>query len=154
VDHGADIVEMPFVFSDSQMCLYDSMAGARISREEAIDRALKSVVYAKSKAPSVCCLIEDFMRMDLGFFKSVARKMVEAGATIIRLDTSIPHHLPAYRYVVRDQGFPDITVRFTHTTTMGWCCCTHAGVEGGAEIIDASVNGLVNEPIPSRRWPR
>ncbi|HEY7678252.1 MAG TPA: hypothetical protein VIG69_14350, partial [Candidatus Methylomirabilis sp.] len=78
VDHGADIVDMAFSFSDNQMCLFESMAGARISREEAVQRAVGSVAYAVGKGTTVACLIQDFMRIDLDLLKRVTRQLVDA----------------------------------------------------------------------------
>ena len=49
-DHGADYTTLCFSFSPEQMCLFESMAGERITIEEAIERAMGSVVYAREKA--------------------------------------------------------------------------------------------------------
>jgi isopropylmalate/homocitrate/citramalate synthase len=52
---------------------------------------------------------------------------------------------PAYRYVVREvkKAFPDTTIALhTHNDNGLGAASLYAGVEGGAEIIDASVNGL------------
>jgi len=42
-DHGADYTTLCFSFSPHQMCLFESMAGARITIEQAIERAIGSV---------------------------------------------------------------------------------------------------------------
>ena len=59
VDHGADIVTLSMNFSDNQMPLYETMAGSRISRDEALDRSVRAVEYAKSKGRTVLCLIPE-----------------------------------------------------------------------------------------------
>ncbi len=146
VDHGADIVDMAFSFSDNQMCLFESMAGARISREEAVDRAVNSVGYAGSKNVTVGCLIQDFMRIDLDLLKSVTRKMVDAGASIIRLDDITGQAIcSVYTYLVREmkRTLPDTRIALHTHNDIGMATASlYAGLEGGAEIIDASVNGL------------
>lgn len=146
VDHGADIVDMAFSFSDNQMCLFESMAGARISREEAVERAVGSVAYAKQKGSTVACLIQDFMRIDLDLLKGVTRRMVDAGASIIRLDDITGQAVcPVYTYLVREmkKALPDARIALHTHNDIGLATASlYAGLEGGAEIIDACVNGL------------
>ncbi len=146
VDHRVDIVNLSFSFSDPQMPVYETMAGARISREEAIDRAVNAVSYAKSKSEGVSFLIQDPMRMDLGLLKSIVRKMVDAGATIIRLDDIVGQAIyPAYRYVFREmkKAFPDVRFAFHVHNDFGMgAAALYAALEGGAEILDVCVNGL------------
>jgi len=146
VDHGADIVNMALSFSDNQMCLFESMAGARISREEAIERAVNSVIYAKSKKTTVACLIQDFMRIDLDLLKSITRKLVDAGASIIYLDDITGQSLyPVYKYLVSEmkKALPDARIGLHTHNDMGLGTASlYAGLESGASIIQASVNGL------------
>lgn len=146
VEHGVDIVDMVFALSDYQMCLFESMAGARISREEAIEQFLNSVNYAKSKNTTVACLIMDFTRMDLELLKTVSRKMVDAGASIIRLDDLTgPAIYPVYKYLVSEvkKALPDTRIAIHTHNDIGLATASlYAGLEGGASIIDASVNGL------------
>lgn len=144
--HGADIVDMVFAMSDYQMCLYESMAGSAISREKAIDQFLKSVSYAKSKKATVACLIMDFMRIDLDIVKSVAKRFVDAGASIIRLDDLTgPSIYPVYKYLVSEvrKSLPGTRIALhTHNDIGLATAALYAGLEGGASIIDAAVNGL------------
>ncbi len=88
-DHGADYTTLCFSFSPEQMCLFESMAGERITIEEAIDRAMGSVVYAREKAgpnKKVGCLIQDCTRIPIERLAEVCGKLVEAGADMIKLD--------------------------------------------------------------------
>jgi len=146
VDHGVDIVNLSFNFSDCQMPVYESMAGARISREEAIDRAVKAVGYVKSKKSTCSFLINDFMRIDLPLLKSITRKVVDAGASIVRLDDMVGQAIcPAYRYVFGEmtKAFPGVRFAFHVHNDIGMgAAALYAGLEGGAEIIDTTVNGL------------
>ena len=81
-DHGADYCSLAFSFSEHQMCLFESMAGKRISIEEAIDRAIGSTAYAKAKAGKnrkVGCLIQDCTRIPIDRLAEVCSKLVDAG---------------------------------------------------------------------------
>ncbi len=146
VDHGADIVDLSIFFSEPQMPLYETMAGARISVEEAIERSVNAVDYAKSKGATVAFLINDVMRMDLDLLKRVTRKTVDAGASIIRFDdVSGQGVYPAYKYLFREmkKTFPDVPFAFHVHNDIGMGTASlYAALEGGAEILDVSVNGL------------
>ena len=88
-DHGADYCSLAFSFSENQMCLFESMAGARITIDEAIDRAMSSTAYAKAKAGpdrKVGALIQDCTRIPVDRLAEVCEQLVEAGADMIRLD--------------------------------------------------------------------
>lgn len=146
MDHGADILNMVFAFSDYQIPLFESMTGARISLEEAVERMLSSVDYAKGKGATVACLIMDFTRTDLDLLKSITGKMAEAGASIIYLDDICGQAItPVYKYMVSEmrKALPDTTIGLhTHNDIGLGTASLYAGLEAGAEIIQASVNGL------------
>lgn len=146
VDHGADVVNMVYAFSDYQIPLFESMAGARIGLEEAVERMIDSVSYARSKDATVACLIMDFTRTDLDLLKRITGKMAEAGASIIYLDDICGQAIyPVYKYLVREMktALPDTTLGLhTHNDIGLGAASLYAGLEGGAQIIQASVNGL------------
>jgi isopropylmalate/homocitrate/citramalate synthase len=147
-DHGADYTTLCFSFSPHQMCLFESMAGARITIEEAIERAVGSVEYARRKAgphKKVGCLIQDTTRIPIERLAEVCGKLVSAGANMIKLDDingmAIYH---VYTYVVREMKrlLPNTEIGLhTHNDIGMATAALYAGLEGGAELIDVCVNG-------------
>lgn len=148
-DHGADYTTLCFSFSPHQMCLFESMAGARITIEQAIERAIGSVEYAKKKAGprrKVGCLIQDTTRIPLEQLAEVCKKLVDAGADMIKLDDINGMAIySVYTYVVREMKrlLPNTEIGLHTHNDIGMATASlYAGLEGGADIIDAAVNGL------------
>ncbi len=148
-DHGADYTTLCFSFSPEQMCLFESMAGSRISIEEAIDRAIGSVEYARDKAGSekkVGCLIQDCTRIPIERLAEVCGKLVDAGADMIKLDDINGMAIyPVYTHVVREMKrlLPGTEIGLhTHNDIGLGTASLYAGLEGGADLIDVCVNGL------------
>ena len=149
VDHGADYTTLCFSFSEHQMCLFESMAGARITIEEAVERAMGSVAYARrrsGKDKKVGCLIQDCTRIPIQRLAEVCKKLVDAGADMIKLDDINGMAItPVYTYVVREMKrlLPGTEIGLhTHNDIGLATAALYAGVEGGADLIDACVNGL------------
>lgn len=148
-DHGADYTTLCFSFSPEQMCLFESMAGARITIDEAVERAMGSVVYAREKAgpdKKVGCLIQDCTRIPIDRLAEVCGKLVDAGADMIKLDDingmAIYH---VYTHVVREMKrlLPGTEIGLhTHNDIGMATAALYAGLEGGADLIDVCVNGL------------
>jgi isopropylmalate/homocitrate/citramalate synthase len=148
-DNGATYSSLALSFSPHQMCLFESMAGAKVTIEEAIDRACQSVNYARRKAGrdrKVGALIQDCTRMPLDELKSICRRLVDAGADMIRLDDINGMAIyRVYTHVVREmkKALPGTEIALhTHNDIGMAAAALYAGLEGGADIIDACVNGL------------
>ncbi len=148
-DHGADYASLCFSFSEHQMCLFESMAGERITIEAAIDRAMGSVAYARAKAGpdrKVGCLIQDCTRIPTDRLAEVCGQLVDAGADMIRLDDINGMAIyRVYTHVVREmkRRLPGTEIALhTHNDIGMAAAALYAGLEGGADIIDACVNGL------------
>ena len=148
-DHGAGYCSLAFSFSENQMCLFESMAGARITIDEAIDRAMSSTAYAKAKAGpdrKVGALIQDCTRIPVDRLAEVCERLVEAGADMIRLDDINGMAIyRVYTHVVREmkRRLPGTEIALhTHNDIGMAAAALYAGLEGGADIIDACVNGL------------
>ncbi|MBT5570849.1 MAG: hypothetical protein HOJ90_06485 [Alphaproteobacteria bacterium] len=148
-DHGADYASLCFSFSEHQMCLFESMAGERISIESAIERAMGSVAYARAKAGpdrKVGCLIQDCTRIPIDRLAEVCGQLVDAGADMIRLDDINGMAIyRVYTHVVREmkRRLPGTEIALhTHNDIGMAAAALYAGLEGGADIIDACVNGL------------
>ena len=79
VDSGADVVCLALAISDYNFGLYESMAGLKISREEALEKAAEAVRYAKDRKVKVSCIMMDFSRVDLARLKTIVKTLAEAG---------------------------------------------------------------------------
>ena len=145
VDHGCDIVDLVFLISAEQMPLYETMAGSRVTLEESIERSVRAVDYAKGKGVTVAFYVNDMMRVDLDLIKNVARQVVDAGASILRFDDTMGQAIyPAYKFIFSEmkKAFPNIPLAFhVHNDSGMAASALYAGLEGGAEILDVSVNG-------------
>lgn len=150
VEHGADYTTLCFSFSPNQMCLFESMAGdPDITIEQAIERACGSVAYAREKSgpdKKVSCLIQDCTRIPIDRLAEVCGKLVDSGADMIKLDDINGMAItPVYTYVVREMKrlLPGTQIGLhTHNDIGLACAALYAGLEGGADLIDACVNGL------------
>jgi isopropylmalate/homocitrate/citramalate synthase len=148
-DHGADYATLIFSFSPDQMCLFETMAEGRIPIERAIERAIGSVQYARNKAGpnrKVGCLIQDCTRIPIERLAEVCRKLVDAGADMIKLDDINGMAIySVYTYVVREMKrlLPNTQIGLHTHNDMGLATASLlAGLEGGADLIDVCVNGL------------
>ncbi len=146
VDHGADIVDLCIPFSNIQWPFYESIAGSCISIAEAIDRAANAVGYAKGRGATVAVLVGDAMRSELNILKTLTRKAVDAGASIIRFDDTMGNGIyPAYKYLFGEmkKSFPNVRFAFHVHNDIGMGAASlYAALESGVEILDVSVNGL------------
>lgn len=148
-DHGADYATLCFSFSPHQMCLFESMAGMRITIEEAIDRAIGTIQYARKKAGpdrKVGCMIQDATRIPIQRLAEVCKKLVDAGADMIELDDINGMAIySVYTHVVREMKrlLPNTIIGLhTHNDIGLGTASLYAGLEGGADKIDVAVNGL------------
>ncbi len=146
VGSGADIICFAFAISDLSFGLFESVGGLKISREEALKKAAEAVRYAKSRKAKVSCNMLDFSRTDLARLKTNVKALVEAGADIIRLDDICAPCIPAvYKYFIRaiKQVIPNTTIAIHSHNDFGLAIAGQiAALDGGAEILEGSVNGL------------
>lgn len=150
VEHGADYTTLCFSFSPHQMCLFESMAGETdVTIEQAIERACGSVAYAREKSGAdrkVGCLIQDCTRIPIERLAEVCGRLVDAGTDMIKLDDINGMAIaPVYTYVVREMKrlLPGTQIGLhTHNDIGLACAALYAGLEGGADLLDACVNGL------------
>ncbi len=150
VEHGADYTTLCFSFSPHQMYLFESMAGETdVTIEQAIERACGSVAYAREKSGAdrkVGCLIQDCTRIPIERLAEVCGRLVDAGADMIKLDDINGMAIaPVYTYVVREMKrlLPGTQIGLhTHNDIGLACAALYAGLEGGADLLDACVNGL------------
>jgi isopropylmalate/homocitrate/citramalate synthase len=146
VDVGADIVCLAFAVSDYNHRLVESMGGLKVSREAALDLACEAVRYGKERGATISALLMDFSRLDLAWLETIAGRLKTAGADIIRLDDICAPCMPAvYRHHVRQVkevvGETPVAIH-SHDDFDLAIAGQLAALEGGAEILEGSVNGL------------
>jgi isopropylmalate/homocitrate/citramalate synthase len=144
-DNGADIVCFAFALSTHGFPTY-KLGGADISPQEALDLGATAVAAAKGQGATVSCNLLDIGRVELEWLKSQATTLAGAGADIIRLDDIASPCSPAViTYLTREikNLIPDTPIAMHVHNDFGLASALAlAALEGGAEIIEASVNGL------------
>ena len=146
VDVGADIVCIAMAVSDYNFRLAESMSKKRITREDVLDQACEAVNYAKQQGVIANALVADFTRMKLEWLKALTGRLARAGADILRLDEICAPCRPAVcRYLARHvkQAIGNIPLAIhTHNDFDLGLAGQLAALEGGAEILEGSINGL------------
>ncbi len=146
IDDGADIICLSVVGSDYNFGLVESMAGLRMSREEYLDRTCEGVKYAKQRGACINAIVTDFSRMDIEWLKTITRRLAEAGVDILRLDDICAPCKPAVyqhhaRAVKETIGSVPLAIHSHNDFDLG-LAGQLAALEGGAEILEGSVNGM------------
>ena len=147
VDNGSDIICLSIVGSDYNFGLVESMAGMKISREEYLDRACEAVAYGKRKGAVINPIVTDFSRMDLAWLQTICRRLTQAGADMIRLDdicapckpAVYQHHTWAVKQAI---GMDKPIAMHSHNDFDLGLAGQIAALQGGAEILEGSVNGM------------
>jgi 2-isopropylmalate synthase len=84
--------------------------------------------------------------MEMHELKTIIARLIDAGAEILRLDDVVGQGIyPAYKYLFTEltTTFPDARFAFHVHNDIGMGAASlYAALEGGAQILDASVNGL------------
>ena len=145
VSAGADIICFAFALSNHHFATY-KLAGLDISREEALERGCKSVQAAKKTGITVSCNLLDVARVELAWVKTQAKNLADAGADIIRVDDICAPCTPSVmRHIVREvkKVIPNTPIDIHTHNDYGLGTALQLGaLEGGAEILEGSVNGL------------
>ncbi|MFQ5860477.1 MAG: LeuA family protein [Dehalococcoidia bacterium] len=146
VDAGSDIVCLALAISDYNFALYESMGDLKVNRQQALDLACEAVQYAKSTGVKVSCNMMDFSRVDLEWLKTIVRRLVEAGSDIMRIDDICAPCMPAvYKHHIREvkRVIPHTPVAIHTHDDFGLATAGQlAALEGGAEILEGTINGL------------
>jgi isopropylmalate/homocitrate/citramalate synthase len=150
IDHltgdGADIICLSIVGSDYNFGLVESMAGMKMTRDEYLDRSCEAVAYGKKRGAVINTIVTDLFRMDIEWLKTITRRLAEAGADIIRLDDICAPCRPAvYQHHTREVkkviGKARLAIHTHNDFDLG-LASQLASLEGGAEILEGSVNGM------------
>ena len=147
LDAGADIICPAFAISDYNYQLVESMGGLKISREEALDRACESVQYGKEMGAYMNPNLMDFSRLDLDWLLTIVSRLKEAGIDALRMDDICACCMPAlYKHHARrikEVLGPDIPLAIhSHDDFNLGMAGQLAAMEGGAEILEGTINGL------------
>ncbi len=121
----------------------------RMSADEVVERAARSVSYARRFVDDVEFYAEDAGRADVGFLVRVMQAVVDAGATVVNIPDTTGYNLPdsfgrRVREVVSNvSGIEDVVVSVhTHNDLGMATALAIAGVENGASQVECTINGL------------
>jgi isopropylmalate/homocitrate/citramalate synthase len=140
IESGADSIDMFYPVSE------DKLRAKGVSKEHMIKTCVAALQYAKSQSDAHITFCPfPAVRTDISELKKIIELGVEAGADMILITDTYGTASPAaMRYFVKE-------LKKSSNVAMGIHCHddlglalanTLAAVEGGAEIVEASVNGL------------
>lgn len=119
------------------------------NREDIIERAVKSVAYARNLAGEVEFYAEDAGRTDNEYLATVIEKVIDAGARIINIPDTTGYCLPEqYKskiaYLVNNVPNIDKAILSTHChNDLGLATANSiSGVLGGARQVECTINGI------------
>lgn len=147
IDHGlscgADVIGM--IYPSSSLRLEHIQ---QVSPDQMIERSVAAVEYAVSQKSSDIIIKfapTDTLRADFNLLRRLYPALERAGAGRVSVADTTGSALPvAVRYlvsqVIRMVSVP-VQVHCHDDYGLGTACCL-AGVEGGASIVDATINGL------------
>ncbi len=117
----------------------------RITREEALERAVDTVEYAKSHGLHIRFTVEDGSRADPGFLLEVCRAIEEAGVDRISLPDTVGIMRPAgmYRFVegVREQIKVPLDAHVHNDIGLALANAL-AACDAGADQIHTTIDGI------------
>ena len=121
----------------------------RLTEEQAIERAVHAVRYAKSFVDDVEFYAEDAGRADIPFLIRIVQAAVDAGATVVNIPDTTGYNLPwdfgaRIRSLMENvRGIEDVTVSVhTHNDLGMATALAMEAVRNGASQIECTVNGL------------
>ena len=117
----------------------------KLTREQALQRAIESVEYAKSHGVQVEFSAEDATRSDLDYLKQVYKAVEEAGADRIDIPDTVGIITPVriYRLVGEIKKTVKLPISLHCHNDFGMAVAnTLAGIEAGAVRAHVTVNGL------------
>ena len=140
LESGADSVDIFYPLSD------EKLKAKGVSREKAVDTSLNAIEYAKAQgAAHITFCPFPAVRMDMDVLKEIIALSVKAGANMILVTDTYGTSSPAaMRYFIKElKKFSSVPLGIHCHNDLGLALAnTLAAVEGGAEMVEASVNGL------------
>jgi len=117
----------------------------KISREEALRKAIEAVEYSKSHGLFVEFSAEDSTRTDREFLKQVYRAVVDAGADRIDVPDTVGYSNPKYiDSLIRElRSVVNVPISMHCHDDFGLAVANSiAGIEAGASCAHVTINGL------------
>lgn len=117
----------------------------KLSKEQALERAVKHVEYAKDHGVLVEFSAEDATRTELDYLKRVYLEVVEAGADRVNVPDTVGVITPRGMYYLISQLKPVVKVPISVHCHDDFGLATSnslAAVEAGAEQVHVTINGL------------
>jgi 2-isopropylmalate synthase len=121
----------------------------RITRDQALDQAAESVLFARSFTEDVEFSTEDGTRTDPEFLLKMITVAVQAGATTINIPDTVGFTTPEeyaaiFRLVkARVPGIDDVILSAHCHNDLGMAVANSlAGIEGGARQVECTINGI------------
>ncbi|MDD3192391.1 MAG: 2-isopropylmalate synthase [Oscillospiraceae bacterium] len=119
------------------------------TREEVLEQVREMVAYAKTMCPSVEFSAEDASRSDRDYLVQVFDAAEEAGAGVLNIPDTVGYATPVemeelVRYVKEHLKHPDRVILSVHChNDLGMGVANSlAGMQGGADQIECTVNGI------------
>jgi 2-isopropylmalate synthase len=142
LESGVDVLGM--IYPSSGLRLQHVQ---RVTPEQMLDRSVEAVEYAASQARGAVIKFAptDTLRADFELLRRLYPAVEKAGAGRVSVaDTVGGAHPQAVRHLVAEvTGMVSVPVQIHCHDDFGLAtACALAGVEGGASIVDATVNGL------------
>ena len=121
----------------------------RITPEQAIEKAVHAVRYAKSYVDDVEFYAEDAGRSDQAFLERIVAEVIRAGATVVNIPDTTGYSLPdefgaRIRSLMENvPGIENVTLAVhTHNDLGMATALALAGVRNGATQVECTINGL------------
>ena len=117
-----------------------------MTREQALEAAVREVEYAKAHGVGVTFVAEDAFRADLDYVAKLCNATIDAGATRVILAETVGHATPAsmkaYIGRLKERLRPAQLGIHCHDDFGLAVANTLAALEAGAEVLHTCVNGL------------
>ena len=119
----------------------------KMTPDEVIKRAVKSVKFAKTFTDDVEFSLEDSCRTDMSFMKEITSAVIEAGALTINLPDTVGYLLPTeiHNIIKEMVKFIDnkAIISLHNHNDLGLAVANSlAGIQAGARQVECTINGL------------
>lgn len=121
----------------------------KMTRSEALAKAVEAVTHAKSLANDIEFSTEDGGRSDPAYLAEVVGAVIEAGATTINVPDTVGYTLPTeyaalFSYLIKNTKGADKVIWSTHChNDLGLATAnTLAAVQAGARQVEVTINGI------------
>lgn len=121
----------------------------KLSKEEVVETAVKTVKYARERFPIVQWSAEDASRTELDYLAYIVEQVIQAGATVINIPDTVGYGTPQeygdiFRYLRNQVPSIDKVHLSAHChDDLGMAIANSlAAIEAGATQIEGTINGI------------